>query len=256
MTAPSASTCSPWAEMGDVCSPCDDYSFDPTLLADSLQIASDVLYELTGRRWSGECEETIRPCGYRTSDSGWCGCTSSRGCGCRRLSELRLPGYPASAVTEVKIDGVVIDPARYRVDAHRWLVYLPESDTAERRGWPCCQRLDLPDTEEDTFSVTYTFGQDPPPGGIKAAAILGCQIALACQPETAGGGRCRLPKRVTTITRQGVSMAVLDPMTFVADGLTGLTEVDLWVQSTLIGASRRRASVFRPDTAGRAARRP
>lgn len=254
-------TCSPWATVADVCSPCDDYAFDEILLEDSLQLASDVLYNFTGRQWAGVCDDVVRPCGNRTTMVwgryavpvgtlataalplvGWCGCYDSRTCGCRRLSEIRLPGFPVVAITEVKIDGQVVDPARYRLDDNRWLVWIPDpTDVEPRKAWPCCQRTDLPDTEVGTFSIAYTFGSDPPIGGVRAAASLGCQLALSCQPETVGA--CRLPKRVTTITRQGISLAVLDPLTLFKDGLTGLSEVDLWVQSVFLGAKRRRATV-------------
>lgn len=252
MTAPDTGTCSPWAETGDVCAPCNAYDFDEALLVDTIQMASDILFDLTGRAWPGECTDVIRPCGYRRGDS--CGCLDSKVCGCRRLSQLELPGRPVAEVEAVKIDGVVVDPARYRVDDHRWLVYLPESDSAERQGWPCCQRLDLADTAEDTWSVTYVHGQAPPTGGRVAAASYGCQLALACDPGTSTGA-CRLPKRVTSITRQGVSMAVLDPMTLVQDGLTGLSEVDGWVASVWRGRSRRQAQVWAPGQQSSTVRR-
>ena len=239
--AGAGSTCYPWATIADVPSPCDDYTFDTALLEDALQVASDVLFGFTGRQWPGECTTTIRPCGYRTPES--CGCLTSSTCACKRLSELQLPGTVVS-VDEVKIDGDVLSVDRYRVDDYRYLVFLPESESAELQGWPCCQRLDYADTEEDTWSVTYTFGQDPPLGGVKAAASLGCQLALGWQPETVD--QCRLPQRVTSYARQGVTLAVVDPLTLFADGLTGLTDVDLWVQSIMLGAARRRASVFVP----------
>lgn len=262
MAAPGTSTCSPWAELSDLCSPCDDYAagFDSGLLDDALQMASDVLYELTGRRWPGECSDTIRPCGrgsltrwgntsYAASNRllhGWCGCGDALVCGCARLSAIRLPGSPVAAVTQVKIDGDVIPSTRYTVVDHRWLLYVPESDSAERRGWPCCQDIRLADTQDDTFSITYTYGQAPPLGGVRAAASLGCQLALACMPEALAGGKCQLPKRVTSITRQGITVAVLDPLTLFADGLTGLTDVDLWVAAMNMGRKRRRAGVYVP----------
>ena len=249
------STCEPWATVADVCTPCDDYEMDEALLEDSLQLATDVLFQFTGRQWPGECTETVRPCGYGTAIArGWCGCMSSSSCGCKRLSELWLPNGPVVSVSEVKIDGDVLDPARYRVDDQRTLVYLPASPSAVRQGWPCCQRLDRADTEADTWSVTYTWGSLPPIGGVKAAAALGCQLALACQPEAVRAGACRLPQRVTTITRQGVSMALLDPLTLFADGQTGLAEVDLWVGSVLAGRQRRPGMVYRPG-AGATVRR-
>ena len=251
MTAPTTDVCEPWATVADVGSPCDDYAFDVTLLEDSLLIASTALYHLTGRQWPGQCSTTIRPCGYRKPDS--CGCLSSASCGGRRLSELRVSGVVAS-VEQVKIDGVVLDPARYRVDDHRWLVYLPESDDAERQGWPCCQRLDRADTEEDTWSITYTHGQDPPAGGVRAAAQLGCQLSLAFQPETVN--QCRLPKNTVNVARQGITVALRDPSALFADGATGLNDVDLWINSVVLGDKRRRGSVWVPGMTRSGVRRP
>lgn len=245
MTAPSTGTCSPWAVVADLAEPCA--SLDAGLLANGLQVASDVLFDLTGRRWPGECTDTVRPCGYRTTSrwGGWCGCGSRRTCGCKGLSELRLPNSPVTAVTEVKIDGVVVDPARYRVDDYRWLVYLPESDDAERQAWPCCQDLGLADTEADTWSIAYGHGTAPPVGGVRSAMELGCQLAIAWTPALAD--KCQLPKRVTTLARQGVTMAVLDPLKLFNDGLTGLSSVDLWVASVNRGRANRPARVWSPN---------
>ena len=140
-----------------------------------------------------------------------------------------------------------------RRNDYRRLVYLPESDSATVQGWPCCQRLDLADSEDETWAVSYSYGVDPPIGGIRAAAALGCQLALAFEPETIG--TCRLPQRVTSLSRQGVTMAVLDPLELFADGKTGLAEVDLWVASVMLGAARRRAVVRVPGQPRRGIRR-
>lgn len=260
-----AGVCSPWATVDDIPSnaPCSEYGFDEILLEDCLEFASNVLYEFTGRRWPGECSDTIRPCGMRSTVgwgryvlgqpvagtagglAGWCGCYRTRECGCHHLSEIKLPGYPVTAVTEVKIDGMIIDPARYRVDDQRWLVYLPdETGLDPRQAWPCCQRIDLDDTEDGTFSITYSFGTVPDRGGVMSAATLACQLALAFGGSADAATKCKLPKRITSIVRQGITIAVLDPFTLFKDGQTGLAEVDLWISSKLVGAKRRRATVY------------
>jgi hypothetical protein len=241
---PAASTCAPWADTGDVCAPCNTYDFDELILADGLQMATDILNNLTGWKWPGECEDIVRPCGPR--EPGWCGCRSNRECGCHRLSEIELPGRPVIEVTEVLIDGDIVDPARYRVDDHRWLVYLPEDDGDERQGWPCCQRIDFESTELDTWEVTYTYGAVPPLGGVKAAATLGCQLALACSTDPDLVGECQLPERVTSVVRQGISLAVLDPLDLFDRGKTGIASVDLWVSSVMYGIRHRPATVVVP----------
>lgn len=268
MAVPDSGICTPWAAEADVCSPCDDYTFDTGVLVDMLDVASEVLFNLTGRQWPGICCETVRPCGVRSASAtpyrdrarnqlaGWCGCNQPRACACRRLPELRLPNYPVVEVTEVKIDGAVLPTDEYRVDDWRYLVRLPDPDD-ERPGWPCCQDLALADTEADTWSVTYTYGADPPAGGVHAAARLGCELALACNPEAVAAGQCRLPMNVSSVVRQGVSMefgVVLDPTALFTDGRTGLPEVDLWVASVNHGRRQRRGTVMIPGR-GRSVRR-
>jgi hypothetical protein len=100
------------------------------------------------------------------------------------------------------IDGVAVDPETYRLDERRFLSRVPdplEPDVHLR--WPACQAMGLPDTEEGTFSVTYRYGQDPPPLGIHAAAQLGCELYKACAGET-----CALPTGTTRINRQGITI--------------------------------------------------
>lgn len=256
---PNTGICSPWAAAADVCGPCIGYDLDPALLDDALQVASEILYDLTRRRWPGECADTVRPCGERHDRAKWypthrtvpvCGCRSSRECGCRRLSEIRLPGYPVTSIGQVTIDGDIIDPANYRVDDWRYLTWLDPDGETGRGGWPCCADPRRGIDEDDSFSVTYTYGLGPPLGGVQAAATLGCQLALACVPDA----KCQLPKRITTITRSGVSLAVLDPLSLFKDGLTGIASVDLWVASTFLGSARRPATVVVPGR-GRPVRR-
>lgn len=244
MAAPTTSVCEPWATIADVCSPCDDYEFDVALLEDKLAIASDLLFDLSGRRWAGECSETVRPVVGR--------CRSRDVCRCADVAGIRLGGSPLVDVTEVKIDGVALDPSEYRIDDHNELVRLADGDGV-RRGWPTCQNMYLADTEEGTFSVTYVYGTAPPPGGVAAAAALACQLALACQPETVGS--CRLSDRVVSISRQGVTKQLRDPAAMFPEGLTGLNEVDLWLSSLRYGRRQRPATVVVPEIESRRVRR-
>lgn len=257
-----AGPCSLWAQPADL--RCDTLT-DEAEQIEALEVASEILWNLTGRQWPGTCSDHVRPCGYRTARrwghspwqmsnrhilTGWCGCRASRGCGCGGLSDIELPGQPVVSVDEVKIDGVVVDPANYRVDDHRWLTWVGEADDG-RKAWPCCSRLDVGDDEEDTFSVWYSFGAMPPRGGRRYAARLACQLGLAA----AGDSDCELPERVTSIVRQGITLAVLDPLDLFEDGRTGLSDVDLWLGSLKAGVANRAGTVRMPGR-GPMVRRP
>lgn len=246
-------TCEPWATIADLGSPCDDYGMDAALLEDSLQIASDILFGLSGRRYPGVCSDVVRPTGACAPRATTPRDTLGRGNPCGSTTRgIRLGGSPLVAITEVLLDGAILDPTEYTIADHDTLVRL--RDASETLGvWPCCQDVTLPTTEEGTFQVSYTFGQAPPLGGVRAAASLACQLALAAQPETAG--QCRLSDRVLSVTRQGVTKTLRDPAAMFPEGLTGLNEVDLWLSSERYGRKARRASVVVPETAARRVRR-
>lgn len=251
----------PWATVEDVRAPCD--CVDPDLLAKTLGMATSVLYNLTRRRWPGVQTDTIRPQsryradpnprwwpGTDTAPWGWCSCHRERVTGCSSISEVRLPGHPVVVddehPIEVTLDG---DPfLDFRLDDGRFLARI------DGNGWPCCQVLRRSVDEVGTFQITYSYGGAPPAGGDLAAAALACQYALAFDPDAVRDGRCRLPRRVTTVTRGGTTIAVIDPMTLVKDGLVGLAEIDQWVAAQNIGIARRRGTVMVAGR-GRASRR-
>lgn len=232
--------CEPWATAEDACSPCDD--LDSDLLTRWMDAASSILYALTGYRWAGQCSDLV----YPTSEEClyWLRISRRSGLlGRRDRRSLKLPGYPVVEVTEVLIDGVAVDPELYRVDDQQYLVYQPESLNSGTQNWPVFNDVRLPPGSVGTWSVEYVYGVAPPPGGKEAAAALGCELAKSCSADDED---CRLPARVTSITRQGVTMAVLDPLTLFQDGLTGLPEVDLWVSAMNRGNARRPAQVWVP----------
>ncbi len=224
--------CSPWATTADVCTPCEDVN--DGVMADALEMASELLYVLSGRQFSGVCSDTIRP-------DRLCRC-SDQACRCNTVEELILPGLPVVSITSVKVDGVTLASSRYRIDNHRALVRLADAD-GTNPGWPCCQRMDLASTEDETWEVAYTYGQAPPALGVRAAAKMACEIALACT----GNSGCTLSSRVQSITRQGVTVAI-DSLDSIREDLTGLPEVDMFLNAYNPGKLRRQATIFSPDT--------
>lgn len=253
-----ALTCEPWADEEDLCGPCagEGYEGDLTTAATGmLEAATDLLYQWSGRKYPGICERTVRPCvadrydgGLRTPTDwtrGWGVCRCLGSCGCPGRREIELGAYPVREILEVLVDGEVLDPSQYRLDDQRTLVRLREAD-GTRPGWPARQDLGLEDTDEGTWSVRFTWGTEPPPAGVHAAAVLACELAMACHPDEAVSGQCRLPKNATSVTREGITM-VLSPSDFLdRNGNTGLYEVDLFLQAANPTRERRRPAVWWP----------
>jgi hypothetical protein len=198
----------------------------------------------------GLCPVTIRPCRANCPDGdstfygrgpysggpGWgpvlvggswynlgcgrCGDT----CSCDGNAPIRLPG-PVSSVEQVVIDGGILDPLAYRVDNRSLLVRL------DGRSWPTCQALGSPSAPgtgvPGTWQVTYTRGTPVPMGGQIAAGVLACELAKAACRDAS----CQLPQRVQSITRQGVTVAILDAFDDIDTGHTGIWIIDSWVAS-------------------------
>lgn len=199
-------------------------------------MAVQVIWALSGRQF-GVCPEVIRPCPPRwwdqqhyqrpafyglLSNFDWYLMAQGCGCGGRCVKSgprmLHLPG-PAQSVTKVTIDGVELDQADYTL----------EGDVLYRNGgqaWPG-QNLGRPLGEPGTWSVEYLRGTPPPAGTAGLVGLLTKEfLAAACS-----GGKCRLPRNVTQVVRQGVTFEMYNPNDIYATGKTGLPEVDLWLSA-------------------------
>lgn len=211
----------------------DDAPEDVLRLEAAIDTAVTVLWALTGRTYAIE-HVVARPCPARQDaadvamfgvgftpllvDGGWLNVTGCGGSTCTADGRgvVRLPG-PVVAITAVYVDGVAIDPSGYTL----------AGDTLYRTAgeWPD-QDMDLPPGEAGTWSVSYTRGVPPPYGAALAVGQLAKEFWAVCS-----GGKCRLPKRWQSITRQGVSIQRADPTDILAQGYTGLPEVDTWVRA-------------------------
>jgi hypothetical protein len=96
---------------------------------------------------------------------------------------------------------------------------------------------------ETGVEVEYTYGTLPPAMGRQAAIALANQLVLAYE----GSDNCTLPDRVTSVSRQGVSLTILDPQDFLKEGRTGIYEVDLFLSVSNPTGAQKRAKVFSPD---------
>lgn len=265
---PGVGPCGPWEldlgcclVSGSVPDPClgDGTPVSQSIIDSAILSASQLVWAMTGRQF-GCCEATIRPCRKACADDccipsdfgdvshpwypvhqangTWtnlsCACTDQ--CSCVNLSEVNLP-TPICSISQVVIDGIVIDPATYRVDNFRKLVRLGSAT------WPTCNDLTKPDTEVGTWSVTLIYGTPVPELAKLAASEMACEIIKSCV-----GKPCKLPQRLQSISRQGVSATFLDPMDFLDKGLTGLYFVDLAARTFNPNRLMRRPRVFSPES--------
>lgn len=243
-----ASPCSAWTDVEAVRAVCDGVEdVDDEVVDSAITLAGDLLYSFSGRQFSGTCEETIRPCtsGRTCFEAlGW-DFTGHGGypidisllplpiCCCVCVPQYDLGKWPVTDVTEILINGVAFTD--YRVDDYRWIVRL------DGDGWPRCQHITLPTTEDGTWSVTFEYGLAIPPGGVTAANRLACELARA-----GAGKKCALPGRATRVDRQGVSVTLIDPAQL-EKGRTGIFEVDLWLAAVNPDNRRSGTRLWSPD---------
>ncbi|WP_280365913.1 hypothetical protein [Nocardia wallacei] len=214
-----------------------------------MQYAADsavfVLWALTGRQF-GVCPVVARPCPARCANplvdyvaigpgySGYYGapewypvwdggvwrnisCSCAGRCSRSGPSVVHLPG-PVESVDAVTIAGTPLDDSAWALEGD----YLYRTGGAQ---WPR-QNLAAPLGEADTWSVEYQRGIPPPAGTGTHVGQLALEFFNAC-----AGGKCRLPKRVQTVTRQGVSFQMIDANDLFGAGLTGIDTIDLWIRA-------------------------
>jgi len=248
--------CSPWATSADARPPCNDYGIDTTELDLCMGFASDVLFEFTGRKYRGLCVDEIFPnARWKQLDGGgrgwwpivggeapyrwgFCSCHRTEEYGCNAIPQIVLPGYPVDPTTiTVTIAGATF--LAWELRDHRKLV------RTDGDGWPCCQPLPLDDQVDGGWSIRYGYGVGPPRFGIRAAAILGCQLYNAFNPSSSRP--CMLPQRVTNLTRAGVTIgAILDPLDLFENYRTGIPAIDMWTASERAANASRNNAVIAP----------
>lgn len=214
--------------------------------------ASEILYYLSQRRWiGGGCSETavLRAHPPGPGEGSWPYSRTWGACGCWRSSSvvdgfltpfmgaysshltafaIKLPRAPLTGITAVLQNGATFTDWRLARNG-----YLERTDGLP---WNLC---------DDSTQVTYTFGEPPPEAGVQAAVALAVQLGRA----RAGDDNCALPERVQTVTRQGITVSVLDPQEFLQQGRVGIYEVDLFLAAVNPYGRAQRGRVYSPDIA-------
>jgi hypothetical protein len=197
-------------------------------MAESMAI--EFLWMWTGQRF-GLCPVTVRPCATVERPSTFWGrgpyprpgygVWTNLG-GCDSCGDRCRCGTPSRVRLDYWVDG-------------SYLIRL------DGEAWPRTQDLDLPPTEPDTWEVAYLRGDPVPDGGQVAAAVLACEFAKALTSSR----DCQLPQRIQNITRQGVTVTVMDDFKTLTEGGTGIWVIDSWVAS--VTKPRTPSSVLSPD---------
>lgn len=199
---------------------------------EALEAASQILWSLSGQRYSGThaITETYDVRYFSDSlyyptvlPSEW---QSWRCLQCGHPHRLRLRNTPVRSLTHVSINGSSVLPSDYVLIDHASVGFAPGASCAAY----CVE-------------VSYVWGSNPPISGKAAAVTLANEFLLSWDNSS----ECRLPQRVTNVTRQGVSWTILDPQDFLNQGRTGIYEVDLFLRSINPSQAVKRARVFSPD---------
>lgn len=246
-----------WPDIGSqLCCP-DWDDLDPILQDQASAYARMTLWAATGRQY-GLCELTVRPCGrhcsggsdgyYYDGFGGWvpyiwngvwknCIC-DGLACMCQPDCQVYLPG-PVYSVTSVRVGGESLNVTGGDIFVldQQWLVRV---DTTA--CWPRCADQNLAPGDPDAFEVTYLRGIAVPDALAKAYATLACEYTKACL-----GLVCRLPSRVSSISRQGVTISMVDIADLLRNGLTGLWEVDQVITALNPYGIKGRTRFYSPD---------
>jgi len=217
-----ATTCEAWPVEW-----CGDVSgVEASITASAHEAASRIIWSLTGRRY-GSCSVVRGPAPGDTATS--CGLPPSR-------YEPR-PDGPAiwldgenPVVEAVFLDETEMDPADW-AQAGKWLIRLT-GGTWPPNTW----------TNPTALMIQMTVGFPPPVGAAQAVGELGYELIKACT-----GDECSLPRRVQTLTRQGVSMQMIDSLDFLDRGRIGLPICDQFIASVNPKGLAQASRVLSPD---------
>ena len=214
---------------------CRVETLDATDVTAAIEAASDALARLAHGWTLGRCTVNLRPC--RDSCVGY-------PCGCCILRGIKLEGM-APAVTEVWVDGALVDPDTYAVitrpGGDKWLERFNLDGTPAR--WPGCQSLGLAVDQEGTFQVTVEHGLERDMLMRWAAAEIAYDIL---EPLVATGNSLEdLPDGVQSIDAYSMRLSMVRDVAgsegVEADRLAGLGHVKrflaIYPPTTKVGSS-------------------
>lgn len=218
------------------------------------EYATLVLWSATGRQY-GECTVTVRPCGRmcRTCPQGYfydgygtwtpyiyngTWYNGSLCVDCDPRCQVYLPG-PVSSIISVAISGAVVPASEYFVIDQQFLVRSTAACWPQRND----QNVQPGGVPTANFmEVTYLRGKPVPAALASAAGTLACEYIRACM-----GQACRLPGRISSLARQGVTVSMVDVQELLKYGMTGIPEVDQVISALNPAGLKGRTRFYSPD---------
>lgn len=230
----------PWISVSELAQPSDP---DAQSVVDA---ASQILFVLSGQKYGGLFETTEQY--YVESTGAPVGCYWDSGEKAywnpfigvwaythdpvgrkNRLvpgDAIRLRNPNVVSITSISVGGSAVDPSEYE---------LVNASIVRRTNLASWSIVSNP-------VITYVSGVEPPALGKLACRKLADELMLAIQ-----GAECNLPTNVTSISRQGMSLQIIDPQAFLDKGRLGIYEVDLFLTVANPGKAKKRPRVFSPD---------
>lgn len=172
-----------------------------TLCQEFADQATDILYEMSGRRFFG-----VK--------------TVSVGAQVNRRGYIKLNDWqPVSDVTAVTING---SPITYALSPAGTFVVVDEI------------------LQGQVATLTLVVGQNPPQSAKSAAAALAADLLRADERYAAlpGATDVQQQSRVLSVARQGVTYTFIDPVTLQQKDMTGIQSVDMFLRAVNPNGSR------------------
>jgi hypothetical protein len=217
---------------------------------DACQMASNILWAMSGRKYSGTTTVTERYITaidsfqyqgssaknfspqlasgqiYNVPSEDW-NDSAYQSDGTSSISRIRLRGKPVQEIHLVRsmYDGLIVDPDAYYSAEHSTLIAYKGTP------WP-----------PGNLEITYTYGSRPPVAGRQAALLFAIELVKLWE-----GDDCALPDRVTSVSRQGVSYTILDNQDFLENMRTGIYAIDLFIKTANPAKALAPSKVFSPD---------
>lgn len=237
---------------------------DDPRLEDVVLQASEILYNLTGRQFAGTQNVKVRPwvpctCGWQFAYAGYPGWASiypsypgywwgPYGCSCQP-PRVNLGFWPVVTINQIWYDGAAQPLGDFHLDNYRYLV---RNDGLQFPGYAnnmWAVKGGPYDNANDgfVFEVDLDYGTPVPRLLQRATRELACRLLDDC---LCADNSCKVPDRVNSLSRQGVSISMFDPLDIIREGGTGIYAVDLAIKTYNPTKMQSPSFVWAPDLSG------